>query len=86
MPMFRKKPVVIEARQYTGLSGNWHEIATWANATVVDNAMTIYTLEGEMVAEEGDWVIRGVAGEFYPIKDEIFRLTYEPQEEGGLWD
>lgn len=40
--------------------------------------MLIATLEGVMQAKPGDWIIRGVAGEFYPCKDDIFRATYEP--------
>ena len=43
--------------------------------------LIIATLEGEMVAVPGDWIIRGVQGEFYPIKEAIFRETYEPVEE-----
>lgn len=39
--------------------------------------LAIRTLEGEMVAQPGDWIIRGVQGEFYPIKDSIFRETYD---------
>ena len=38
----------------------------------------IHTLEGDMVADPGDWIITGVKGEKYPVKDEIFKLTYEP--------
>ncbi|MFF9309907.1 hypothetical protein ACF1BS_03260 [Streptomyces sp. NPDC014748] len=37
----------------------------------------IHTLEGEMRATDGDWIIKGVAGEFYPCRDDIFRATYE---------
>ncbi len=40
--------------------------------------IAIPTLEGVMIADPGDWIIRGVKGEFYPIKDAIFRETYEP--------
>jgi hypothetical protein len=43
--------------------------------------LEIPTLEGLMIASAGDWIIRGVQGEFYPIKDSIFRETYEPVEE-----
>jgi hypothetical protein len=41
-------------------------------------SLVIHTLEGDMRADEGDWVIQGVAGEFYPCKPHIFELTYEP--------
>ena len=46
-----------------------------------DPFMRIKTLEGTMVASKGDWVIRGVKGEFYPCKPEIFEATYEPIKE-----
>lgn len=44
-------------------------------------AIAIHTLEGVMVADPGDWIIRGVQGEFYPCKPDIFEATYEPVEE-----
>lgn len=43
--------------------------------------LIIRTLEGDMRADVGDWIIRGVAGEFYPCKPDIFRATYEPEEQ-----
>ena len=46
-----------------------------------DGSLMIATLEGVMHARRGDWIIRGVAGEFYPCKDDIFRATYEPAGE-----
>lgn len=46
-----------------------------------DVLMVIHTLEGDMKAEPGDWIITGVKGEQYPCKDDIFRKTYEPVEE-----
>ena len=90
MPKFRKKPVVIEAMQFTDeVTGR--DIAGWCggrlNVSVsprdhsdvwVD--ITIPTLEGAMTATRGDWIIRGVAGEFYPCKPDIFEQTYEPAE------
>lgn len=42
----------------------------------------IHTLEGPMFAKDGDWIVEGVHGEFYPVKHEIFMLTYEPASEG----
>jgi len=49
-------------------------------------AITIKTLEGEMVGNVGDWLITGVKGEQYPCKDDIFQATYEAViEEGGTW-
>lgn len=87
MPKFRKKPVVIEAVQFTGK--NTDEILKFVNigddrvAFVSSygldgyDKLTIKTLEGRMLAESGDWIIRGVKGEFYPCKPDIFEATYE---------
>ena len=86
MAKFRKKPVVIEAFQFDGpWSGpgipQWYTDAFQANEVVhhADHAI-IDTLEGGMKANKGDWIIRGVADELYPCRDEIFRATYEPVE------
>mgnify|MGYP003331121153 CR=1 FL=1 len=79
---FRKKPVVIEARQLTPSSIN--EIAYWSNAKIMNRAMAqrdqylvIPTLEGDMSAMMNDWIIQGIKGEFYPCKPDIFEATYE---------
>lgn len=81
MARFRKKPVVIEAIQWTG--DNHDEIAFLGHVNRgaiqrVDRALPIKTLEGEMLAEVGDWIIRGIKGELYPCKPDIFAATYEP--------
>jgi hypothetical protein len=80
---YRKKPVVISALQFTG--HNDSEVLAFVRAggdarDPEDNRPTIVieTLEGDMTAEVGDWIIRGVAGEFYPCKPDIFEATYEP--------
>ena len=78
---YRKKPVVIEAIQWDGT--NYDEIDDWMglNSTLeIDGQFIIPTLEGDMRVSEGDWVIRGVNGEFYPCKPDIFEKTYEPAE------
>lgn len=77
MARYRKKPVVIEAMQYTG--GNHDEIDTFMGRGEHDelNRRFISTLEGRMLVSPGDWVIRGVQGELYPCKPEIFDATYE---------
>ncbi len=77
---YRKKPVVIEAIQWTG--DNLHEIAEWAQPFVSGNAkdpgrIHIQTKEGLMWADVGAWVIKGVQGEFYACKEDIFAATYE---------
>lgn len=81
MPKFRKKPVVIEAMRFTDedkdIVKNW--ITTNGHGGVSDAkpVLVIHTLEGDMTAQLGDWVIKGVNGEFYPCKDDIFQQTYE---------
>jgi len=84
MARYRKKPVVIEAMEYQ--PERIHDIWEWAGADVVygpadgDNSAYIETLEGRMEARPGDWIIKGVKGEFYPCKPDIFEQTYEPAE------
>lgn len=73
---FRKKPVEIEAVLVT--VGNRQDVADWCGGTLnYDNKLIISTLEGDMRADVGDYVICGVQGEFYPCKPEIFEQTYE---------
>jgi hypothetical protein len=85
--MFRKKPVVIEATQFLG--GNAGEIYDWMktnqqNRRLIsvddDVRMKIETLEGDMWAAQNDWIIKGVKGEFYPCRPDIFEQTYERYE------
>lgn len=81
---YRKRPVVIEAVQWSG--SNWHEMYAFAGHNVytadVDGlvVLRVKTLEGETQAPPGHWVIRGVNGEFYPCDPEIFAKTYEEVE------
>lgn len=77
---FRKKPVVIEALQWTG--ANYAEISTFFGffnkyCKDVENILHIETLEGTMKANVNDWIIRGVKGEFYPCKPDVFDRTYD---------
>ncbi|MGL4977020.1 MAG: hypothetical protein ACRC5G_03310 [Cetobacterium sp.] len=85
---FKKKPVEIEAIQYTGKNDS--EISKWSDDMVypspiveptVDNPtgdyLQIKTLEGVMTAIVGDWIIKGVKSEFYPCKNDIFLMTYD---------
>ena len=81
MPKFRKKPVEIEAVRWTGKNaaevldfGNFKFIVTQIEGKRI---VQIVTLEGVMNAKEGDWIIKGVKGEFYPCKPDIFEATYE---------
>jgi hypothetical protein len=82
---YQKKPVVIQAIRFDGSNGD--KIAKWAKRFDVDvrvrsaqkhNAeLKIPTLEGLMTGEIGDYIIKGIKGEFYPCKPGIFDLTYE---------
>ena len=89
---FRKKPVVIEAIQWNGK--NFDEIANFTNdnhghkkayedaeeGSIKTGKYYIQTLEGLMEASKNDWIIKGVNGEFYPCKPDIFKKTYEAIE------
>ena len=81
MPMYVKKPIPIEARQIT--IENAQELAAWSKSDIVrrpDGSMTgmmVYTLEGTMTGAVGDYLIKGVRGEFYFCAREIFEETYE---------
>lgn len=78
---FRKKPVVIKAIQYTGRNVTAIQGFTHGQAGVLthgdDSIFAVDTLEGTMVIDIGDWIIKGVKGEFYPCKPDIFEMTYE---------
>lgn len=84
MALYRKRPVVVEARQFTG-DGNGLEIAEWCGGEFGrcpagdHNVIDIPTLEGVMTASPGWWIIKGVAGEFYPCEPAIFEATYEEE-------
>lgn len=93
MSKFRKKPVVIEAvlwngknfdevmnfmHEFHGSKFNYENAEELAHTT---NEITISTLEGVMTASKGDWIIKGVNGEFYPCKPDIFEKTYELVED-----
>lgn len=83
---YRKKPVEIEAFQWfpTNMQPkpNWLMEAMVAGDVFYQGGqrpyLTIKTLEGDHRAEPGDWIIRGVKGELYPCKPDIFAMTYEP--------
>ena len=84
MAKFRKKPVVIEAIQWTG--NNLEEVRKFGDDAIGiwwfnHGTLQIKTLEGNMTASPNDWIIRGIEGECYPCKPSIFEATYEPMEE-----
>ena len=89
---FRKKPVVIEAVQlredtldklyrFMGIDGRGSFVECGHGIDPGDGKFKITTLEGVHVANIGDWIIRGVKGEFYPCKPDIFKATYEEVKE-----
>lgn len=80
MAKYRKKPVVIEAVKWDGkdfvpITEFMHNLYG-----VSGENLTISTMEGVMIANPGDWIIKGVKGEFYPCKPDIFEATYEAVE------
>lgn len=77
---YRKKPVEIQALEWTGK--NVPEVMDFVDAGGFwgDGTFDIHTLEGVMSASPGDFIIRGVQGEFYPCKPDIFQATYEVVE------
>jgi hypothetical protein len=81
MPKFRKKPVVIEAVQWNADLQSWDEIKAFGCPTkpgeMGSKTFLIPTIEGDMIASKGDYIIKGVKGEFYPCKSDIFEATYE---------
>jgi len=85
MKKYRKKPIVIEAVQLT--EENKNQVFSWMTCNpmpVVINgapAIKIQTLEGDMTANVGDYIIKGIKGEFYPCKPDIFEESYEEVEE-----
>lgn len=92
MPKFSKKPVEIEARDWIGGPGAATPVIDWvlgSGGTARYHGpedphgehIVIDTLEGSHRASPGDYVIRGVQGEFYPCKPDIFEATYEPAGE-----
>ena len=76
---YRKKPVVIEAFQLQ-LDTLAYELINLGFILTETGKVVIQTLEGDMVANVGDWIIKGIAGEFYPCKPDIFDQTYEVVE------
>ena len=89
---FRKKPVVIDAWPAAALieasRNRWSDLPEpivsayeAGNIVFTEATVSIYTLEGTMIANHSDYVIRGVSGELYPCKPDIFAATYEPVDE-----
>lgn len=83
---YRKKPVMIEAIQFNG--ANYEEIREFIGKDTLCSTLSIVisTLEGDIVAQKGDYIIKGIQGEFYPCKPDIFADTYEPVEYLNILD
>lgn len=97
MPKFRKKPVVVEAVRWTG--SNLEEIRNFVGSDLIEDYMELFsmngtlkkmlvgiaidTLEGTMIVDYGDYIIKGVNREFYPCKPDIFEQTYDEVIEDG---
>lgn len=91
MPKYRKKPVVVEAVRWTG--SNLEEIRNFVGSDLIEECVEFFdikrtlkemlvdiaidTLEGTMRVDYGDYIIKGIQGEFYPCKPDIFEQTYE---------
>lgn len=81
MGIFRKRPVEVEVKFLSFDTTRQQEIIKWSGNTIkkgLDGGLIIPTLEGNMRANTGDYIIKGVNGEFYPCKPDIFEKTYEP--------
>lgn len=79
---YRKKPIVIEAIQYTG--DNYQLLKNWIGLENIDysesprsNTLVVKTQHGPLEVIPTDWVIKGVQGEYYPCRDDVFKETYE---------
>ena len=100
MPKYRKKPVVVEAVRWT--ESNLEEIRNFVGSDLIEECVEFFdikrtlnkmlvgiaidTLEGTMRVDYGDYIIKGIKGEFYPCKHDIFEQTYEEIVENGNLD
>lgn len=88
---YRKKPVVIDAFQFEGVDDlGGFGCPAWmvgamalgvrelGGAGMLKKDLLIHSMEGIMTAKPGDWIVRGIQGELYPVKPDIFQATYEP--------
>jgi hypothetical protein len=77
MAKYRKKPIVIDAEQWTSSKYIKGVIPDPVGNPMTPEKYCIKTLEGNHIVSEGDWIITGVKGEMYPCKPDIFEMTYE---------
>lgn len=84
---YKKKPVVIEAIQWKGTKESFDSIIEtfkemdWVPGDIGSYQFRIKTLEGWHTASKGDYIIKGVNGEFYPCKPDVFQMTYDKVED-----
>lgn len=94
MRKYKKRPVVVEAIQWDGknieevkefVAEDKFIISPFSNKITgqVENMLLVKTLEGEMIASPGDFIIKGIEGEFYPCSPDVFEKTYEIVESDG---
>jgi len=84
MARYRKKPIVVEAVQVTDWWNQQHPAICrkWPRECGADyNIPHVHTLEGSLAINDGDWIVCGVEGEYYPVRPSIFAATYEPVED-----
>ena len=86
---YRKKPIEVEAVRF--VDGEIDELSDWVKTALengalawdIDSQLYVMTLEGEICVADGDYIIRGVKGEVYPCKPDIFMKTYDPARKGN---
>jgi len=87
--LYRKRPLVIEARQLTRGRQTAAALSAWCGGWISEEpdreapSIIIPTLEGDRLTQQGDWIIKGVVGEFYPVRPKVFEITYEPAGEAS---
>jgi len=82
-----KKPLTINCYQWDGKDETLEKIARWNSRQNIGyhkkEELEIDTLEGRMIAHIGDWIVKGIKGEVYPVRKDIFEQTYHLDKEGG---
>ena len=90
MKIYKKKQIKIFAKRYDGTEESFKEIRAWVKTGEVtsynDKKLRVPTLEGFHDASIGDFIIRGIKGEFYPCKPDIFKATYEEEHDKKILD
>ena len=86
MAQYRKRPLTVEACRFPVLGASMTAFVDWCNQVgfhswewQATGGIGLPTLEGTMLASPGDWIIKGLKGEFYPCRSDIFDITYEPE-------